>query len=129
MFQRLLLDRSSVLSSLSISLAINPINICFHRTLNFACENLATLSPHHSLFNLTFSSGSGKKNLHDSIIRPGLEAVSALSWVLVLKAPLSSRYGRHATLLNLLKGSKLPMPLLLERAGIQHLKSDKLPIE
>ena len=67
--------------------------------------------------------------MHDSIIRPGLEAVSALSWVLVLKAPLSSRYGRQATLLNLLKGSKLPMPLLLEREGIQHLKLDKLLIE
>ena len=46
-----------------------------------------------------------------------------------LNASLSSKGGRQATLLNLPRGSKLPMLLLLEREGIQHLKLDKLLIE
>ena len=46
-----------------------------------------------------------------------------------LNAPSSLRGGRQAILFEDARMIKLPMPLLLEREGIQHLKLDKLLIE
>jgi len=128
MFQKLLLNHSSILCLFAIDKPCDE----YHRHLFSSCCDLSfvrTWLPCLIIIPcLVYLFHLDQKTLHDSIIRPSLRAVSESSLGAFLKASSSSRGGRQATLLNLPRGSKLPLPALLEWEGIQHLKSDQLPV-